>query len=718
MADKLYTQLFTQNRELSWLKFNARVLSEATDETVPLLERLKFVAIFSANLDEFFMIRVGSLFDLLQMKETTIDNKSGMSPQEQLDYIYKAVRPLYREKDEIYASIERQLRIHGIYELNYCELDQLEQKQVKHYFKNSIMPILSPQIIDSHHPFPHLQNNSIYIATMLKIKGKEVFGLVPIPSSLPEILSLAGNETRFISMEKFLLEFLDDAFDHYQVLEKAIIRITRNADLNFDDENFEVDSDFRKKMRKLLHKRKRLFPVRMEISNEISVNFQKYIYEKLGLKQEQVFLTKTPMSMKFAFQLPTKIPANKRKALTYKGFKPHFPREVNPKESILKQLQQNDLLLSYPYESMEPFLLMIKEAANDPNVVSIKITIYRLANKAKLVEYLCAAAENGKDVLVLIELRARFDEQNNIDWSERLEEAGCNIIYGFENFKVHSKICLITKRERNEIKYITQIGTGNYNEKTASMYTDLSLISYDQRIGQDAAEFFKNMGIGNLEGIYKHLLVAPISLKQTVIKLIDEQIALANKGHIFIKINSLTDVDIMEKLKQASCAGVKVIMIIRGICCLKPNIEGKTDNIHISSVVGRFLEHSRIYSFGTGSTQKIYISSADFMTRNTERRVEVACPIYDERAREKIRHIMEAAEYDNVKARVLLANGNYVKKDKHKLPIDSQQLLMNDVEKEEAVIAMKKKSFLSNKLIKKLQHIFSSNKDNFFDQSL
>lgn len=718
MANKLYTQLFTQNRELSWLKFNARVLSEATDETVPLLERLKFVAIFSANLDEFFMIRVGSLFDLLQMKETTIDNKSGMSPQEQLDYIYKAVRPLYREKDEIYASIERQLRIHGIYELNYCELDQLEQKQVKHYFKNSIMPILSPQIIDSHHPFPHLQNNSIYIATMLKIKGKEVFGLVPIPSSLPEILSLAGNETRFISMEKLLLEFLDDTFDHYQVLEKAIIRITRNADLNFDDENFEVDSDFRKKMRKLLHKRKRLFPVRMEISNEISVNFQKYIYEKLGLKQEQVFLTKTPMSMKFAFQLPTKIPANKHKALTYKGFKPHFPREVNPKESILKQLQQNDLLLSYPYESMEPFLLMIKEAANDPNVVSIKITIYRLANKAKLVEYLCAAAENGKDVLVLIELRARFDEQNNIDWSERLEEAGCNIIYGFENFKVHSKICLITKRERNEIKYITQIGTGNYNEKTASMYTDLSLISYDQRIGQDAAEFFKNMGIGNLEGIYKHLLVAPISLKQTVIKLIDGQIALANKGHIFIKVNSLTDVDIMEKLKQASCAGVKVIMIIRGICCLKPNIEGKTDNIHISSVVGRFLEHSRIYSFGTGSTQKIYISSADFMTRNTERRVEVACPIYDERAREKIRHIMEAAEYDNVKARVLLANGNYVKKDKHKLPIDSQQLLMNDVEKEEAIIAMKKKSFLSNKLIKKLQHIFSSNKDNFFDQSL
>lgn len=718
MANKLYTQLFTQNRELSWLKFNARVLSEATDETVPLLERLKFVAIFSANLDEFFMIRVGSLFDLLQMKETTIDNKSGMSPQEQLDYIYKAVRPLYREKDEIYASIERQLRIHGIYELNYCELDQLEQKQVKHYFKNSIMPILSPQIIDSHHPFPHLQNNSIYIATMLKIKGKEVFGLVPIPSSLPEILSLAGNETRFISMEKLLLEFLDDTFDHYQVLEKAIIRITRNADLNFDDENFEVDSDFRKKMRKLLHKRKRLFPVRMEISNEISVNFQKYIYEKLGLKQEQVFLTKTPMSMKFAFQLPTKIPANKHKALTYKGFKPHFPREVNLKESILKQLQQNDLLLSYPYESMEPFLLMIKEAANDPNVVSIKITIYRLANKAKLVEYLCAAAENGKDVLVLIELRARFDEQNNIDWSERLEEAGCNIIYGFENFKVHSKICLITKRERNEIKYITQIGTGNYNEKTASMYTDLSLISYDQRIGQDAAEFFKNMGIGNLEGIYKHLLVAPISLKQTVIKLIDEQIALANKGHIFIKVNSLTDVDIMEKLKQASCASVKVIMIIRGICCLKPNIEGKTDNIHISSVVGRFLEHSRIYSFGTGSTQKIYISSADFMTRNTERRVEVACPIYDERAREKIRHIMEAAEYDNVKARVLLANGNYVKKDKHKLPIDSQQLLMNDVEKEEAIIAMKKKSFLSNKLIKKLQHIFSSNKDNFFDQSL
>ncbi|WP_069988084.1 polyphosphate kinase 1 [Massilioclostridium coli] len=674
---KLYERGFTQNRELSWLKFNDRVLSEAMDETVPILERLKFISIFTSNLDEFFMIRVGSLFDLANLEKKNIDNKSGLTPKEQLSRIFEDVKPLYQKREQLFYEVESQLRLHGVFYLKYKELEENEKKQIKQSFKLSIAPILSPQIIDTHHPFPHLANNIIYIGVMLRHKKKEVFGVIPVPSILPDIFYLPGSDTRYIGVENIILEFADKIFEPYIVVEKTVFCVTRNADVNPDDEVFADEPDFRKRMQKVLGQRRRLAPVRLELSNFESEKISAYLMEKLKINEKQIYTTTSPLKMAYVYELISKLPESKRKPLVYQEFTPVWPGNIKQTESMIQQVEKSDLLLSYPYESMEPFLKLLKEAANDPSVISIKITIYRLASKAKLVEYLCAAAENGKSVTVLIELRARFDEQNNIDWSERLEDAGCNIIYGFDFYKVHSKICLITKKGRNGIRYLTQVGTGNYNEKTAKLYTDLSLLTYNQKIGEDAAEFFKNMSIANLQGEYHDLLVAPVSLKSTVLQLIDQEISKGQNGRIFIKINSLTDAQIIEKLAEASCAGVQVKMIIRGICCIIPGIPGKTENIQVCSIVGRYLEHARIYCFGYGTQEQMYISSADFMTRNTERRVEVACPIYDEKVRAKIHEIIEAQEYDNQKARVLMADGNYVKKSTMQEMVDSQQLLMD-----------------------------------------
>lgn len=678
MSDLLYKEGYTQNRELSWLKFNERVLQEAEDEKVPLLEKLKFISIFTSNLDEFFMVRVGSLFDIMNIDKKSIDSKSGWTPEEQLEHIYENVRPLYKKKDEFYNTVEKDLRVYGISNLNYKELEDNEQREVKSYFRNSVMPVLSPQIIDSHHPFPHLQNNVLHIAVHLKFENNNLFGFIPVPSVLPSYYLLNGNDTRYILIENILLHFVENIFENYTVLEACVIKVTRNADINFDDDNFDIDTDIRKEMKNLLKKRTRLAPVRLEISKNVENEFRDYLCNKLNINKKQVFHSKSPLEMKYAFKIISDVADNKIKLLTYKPFEPQIPSDIMPDESIIKQIQKKDILLYYPYESMKPFISLIKEASVDPTVVSIKITIYRLANKAKLVEYLCAAAENGKDVTVLIELRARFDEQNNIDWSERLEEAGCNIIYGFEAYKVHSKICLITIKEKNEIKYITQIATGNYNEKTAKMYTDLSLMTYNQDIGKDASLFFKNMCIGNLEGSYNHLLVSPFSMKQSVINMVREQSDFGADGLIFIKLNSLTDVDIISELKNASCKGVKIYLVIRGICCLVPGVNGKTDNINVSSVVGRFLEHSRIYSFGKGTEQKLYISSADFMTRNTERRVEVACPISNKQIKERINDIIKTIMSDNEKQRVLQPDGTYIKKNRDGTAINSQEIFLQE----------------------------------------
>ena len=678
MTQKIWEQGYTQNRELSWLQFNARVLAEAEDENVPLLERFKFLAIFTSNLDEFFMIRVGSLCDMAAVDKEHTDSKSGLTAKEQLHLIYKAVEPLYARRDAAFSDVDSKLSAIGLRRLTMDSLAPDEQKYIKRYFKDIIAPVLSPQIVDSHHPFPHLEGKVLHIAALLSHKKTERLGLLPVPASLPPVVFLPETPSRYILTEDILLAYADHVFEMYDVLEKTVLCVTRNADIQVDDETFGVEGgDFRKKMEKLLRQRRRMAVVRVEINRPISDHFKEHFRSRFEVSDAQIFLSRTaPLKLGYAFSLGGHLPEKKRAFLSDAPFTPQQPAMLSAGQSLLKAALQRDILLSYPYESMEPFLQMIREAANDPAVLAIRITIYRLASKAKLVEYLCAAAENGKDVTALIELRARFDEQNNIDWSERMEEAGCKIIYGFEDYKVHSKICLITRRERGAVRHITQVGTGNYNEKTAKQYTDVSLITADERIGQDAGAFFNNMALGNLSGRYSRLFVAPTSLKNNILALMDEQIAKGKDGYILLKFNSLTDIDVIAKLREASCAGVTVEMIVRGICCLLPGVPGHTENITVTSIVGRFLEHSRIYVFGRGDEEKMYISSADLMTRNTERRVEIACPIDDPAVRTRLHDILYAMQHDTVKARVLQPDGTYCKKPAVQDPICAQDLLM------------------------------------------
>lgn len=705
---------YTQNRELSWLRFDQRVLEEARDKSVPLLERMKFVAIFTSNLDEFFMIRVGSLYDMVQTDEKHRDSRSGMTPQEQLDAIYEAVAPLYKERDKTYTEIKKELSPYGICGLDFKELEADEKKYVKKYFKEQILPVLSPQIVDSSHPFPHLLNKDIYVTASLN-KKEQMLGIVPVPTYVSDILMLPGHDIRYIRMEKVIMEYLHLVFDQYEVSDPNYICVTRNADVSPNDEALEVTDDFRKLMQNTLHKRRRMAVVRLETAEKLSAKMQEYFCEKFKITPAQIFRTKMPMKLDYMFSIAGNLPESMKRSLVYEPFSPQKSAHVQ-EGSMLKQVKKQDILLFYPYESMDPFLKLIKDASADPNVMTIKITIYRLAKKARLVEYLCAAAENGKEVTVLIELRARFDEQNNIDWSERLEEAGCRVIYGFDGYKVHSKICLITYRNRNEIQYITQVGTGNYNEKTAAMYTDLSLMTADPKIGQDAAEFFKNMSIGNLQGSYQYLIVSPVSLKSSILQMMDEEIQKGKDGRIVMKMNSVTDVDFIRKVSEASCAGVRVDLIVRGICCILPGVPEYTENVRVMSVVGRYLEHPRIFSFGAGKEQKIYIGSADMMTRNTEKRVEVACPVLDEQIRRQINHDLKVMLSDNVKARVMQKDGTYTKRklkdESSGKMIDSQAVFMEEalkaaeeVQKKEQAKAQKKSGGFATNLVRKILHM-------------
>ena len=663
-------QNYTQNRELSWLKFNQRVLEEAKDSSVPLLERMKFVSIFTSNLDEFFMIRVGSLYDMSLTDNSTIDSRSGMNPKEQLDAIFAAVAPLYKERDKTYSEIKKLLNPYGVCGLSIKELEQQEKKYVKKYFKDQILPILSPQIVDANHPFPHLLNKELYVIASLKQNGTSMIGIVPVPQFVSDILYLPGHDIRYIRMEKVIMEYLDVVFDKYEVSNKNYICVTRNADVSPDDEALEINDDFRLLMQETIHKRRRMAVVRMETAEPLDKELEKYFCDKFKITPAQIYRTKMPMKLDYIFSIMDKVPASLKRSLIDEPFTPQPSRYLTDGK-VIPQVKKKDILLSYPYESMDPFLRMIKEAAYDPTVLTIRITIYRLAKKARLVEYLCAAAENGKEVTVLIELRARFDEQNNIDWSERLEEAGCRVIYGFEGYKVHSKICLITYRNRNNIEYITQVGTGNYNEKTATMYTDVSLITADKGIGEDAAVFFKNMSIGNLNGSYQHIIVSPTSLKPKVLSLMDEEIKKGTNGRIIMKMNSVTDVDFIQKVSEASNAGVKVDLIVRGICCILPGVKGYTENLRVTSIVGRYLEHPRIFLFGTGADQKIYIGSADMMTRNTEKRVE-------ETIRKQLTHMLKIMLADNVKARELKSDGKYYMKEKGTSKVNSQEYFMRE----------------------------------------
>ena len=646
---------YTQNRELSWLRFNERVLAEAADAEVPLIERLRFASIFTSNLDEFFMVRVGSLFDLAMVAPDDVDNKSGMTPAEQLGHIFEAVRPLIARRDEIYQELIHALSDRGVSELSYEALTESQRAYVHNYYKENIRPMLSPQIIDRSHPFPHLKNKALYAAALLSARGKSFLGIVDVPRSIPPILAMPGSPLRFVRTEAVIAAHLKKIFKMYIIEESAVISVTRNADISLDEKNFDAETpDFLNYMSKLLRKRDRLSPVRLEIQGN-APRLAKMLCGFLKLDANQVYTCACPLKLDYAYALE-----NCAQDLYYQPYTPVYPEYLNRELPIREQVQQRDVLLFYPYQSMQPFLDLLKQSAADPQVISIKITIYRLARNSAIAKSLCEAAENGKEVTVLLELRARFDEKNNIEWARELEEAGCRIIYGPEDCKCHAKICLITRREKNGFSYITQIGTGNYNEKTSTLYTDFCLMTANATIARDAASFFENMLLGCLYGEYEALMVAPNAMKSRLIRLIDEEIARGERGRIIIKANSITERELIDKLAEASCAGVHIDLIIRGICCLLPGVPGRTENISVTSIVGRFLEHSRIYCFGEGDLRRCYLSSADLMTRNQNRRVEVACPVYSSELIEMLSDYLNRLLSDNVKARRLQSNGSYL----------------------------------------------------------
>ena len=645
---------YTQNRELSWLRFNQRVLEEATDPAVPLMERFRFASIFTSNLDEFFMVRVGSLLDLSVMEPRSVDSKSGRTPAQQLEMIYQAVGPLIRHRDAICAQLNRELEKAGVRDLSWEELKGRDKDFAQAWYRGNMRPLLAPQIIDRAHPFPHLKNKALYCAALLSGKGKPLLGIVEVPETVPAILPLPEGKGAFLRTESILLAHLKKIFKIYHMEEAAVISVTRSADISFDGDSLDEEApDFRSQMVKLLRLRERLAPVRLELQGE-APRLMELLRQMLRLEPHQCFSCSCPLKLGYAYQLEG--PAE----LFYPPFTPAWPSWLSREAPMWDQVRQRDILLFYPYHSMQPFLELLRQSAADPKVLSIQITIYRVAKNSAVIKHLCAAAENGKDVTALVELRARFDERNNIGWAKELEDAGCRVIYGVEGYKCHSKLCLITRREKNGLSYVTQVGTGNYNEKTSAIYTDFSLLTARQDIAEDAVAFFQNMLIGNLRGEYHKLLVAPVSLKATLLRLIDGEIARGNRGHIILKVNSVTERELMDKLSEASRAGVRVEMIVRGICCLVPGVPGKTENITVRSIVGRFLEHSRVYCFGDGELRQIYISSADLMTRNQVRRVEVACPVESPELRDWLSRYLETLLSDNLKARQLLPSGDYV----------------------------------------------------------
>lgn len=675
---------YTQNRELSWLRFDNRVLDEAFDETVPLFERLKFVSIFESNLDEFLMVRVGGLSDLAELKKQPVDNKSNMTASEQVDAVMAEMPRLLTRWESIFKSIEGKLDALGVHRARIDSLTPEERTFVTRYFQAYVSPVISPLVIDPRHPFPNLRNGALYLACGLDGVADEesLLGLIEIPASMNrvvEIPSPAGTYS-YILLEDVILACLDSCFGSYKPLDRALIRVTRNADIDPDGEGIEEEEDYRQHMKRILKKRLRLQPVVLAVSGSLEKATLKTIRKALELSRRSVFTCDIPLDLGYVFGIEGKIPERLRNELLFTPFKPQPNPTIDMSRSIREQVLQGDKLLFYPYEAMNPFLDLVHEAAYDPECISLRITLYRVAKQSRLCESLIDAAENGKEVTVLMELRARFDEQNNIEWAERLEEAGCTVIYGSEGFKCHSKICQLTYREGMALTRLTLLGTGNFNEKTAKLYSDFMLMTAHPGIGEDANLFFRNLSLGNLRGDYRFLGVAPVGLKPLIMRGLDREIQRALVGEparVFFKLNSLTDREVIDKIAEASCAGVRVDMIIRGISCLKPGVPGKTENVHVRSIVGRFLEHARVYAFGVDSDM-IYLSSADMMTRNTEHRVEIAFPVLDPTCRALVHEYMGMQLRDNVKARSLTSDGTWVpvERKEDEKPFNSQEALL------------------------------------------
>ena len=675
---------YTQNRELSWLRFDNRVLDEAFDETVPLFERLKFVSIFESNLDEFLMVRVGGLSDLAELKKQPVDNKSNMTASEQVDAVMEELPGLLTRWESIFKSIEDKLDALGVHRARIDSLTPEERTFVTRYFQAYVSPVISPLVIDPRHPFPNLRNGALYLACGLDgvTDEESLLGLIEIPASMNRVVEIPSptGTYSYILLEDVILACLDSCFGSYKPLDRALIRVTRNADIDPDGEGVEEEEDYRQHMKRILKKRLRLQPVVLAVSGSLEKPTLKTIRKALELSRRSVFTCDIPLDLSYVFGIEGKIPEHLRNELLFTPFKPQPNPAIDMSRSIREQVLQGDKLLFYPYEAMNPFLDLVHEAAYDPECISLRITLYRVAKQSRLCESLIDAAENGKEVTVLMELRARFDEQNNIEWAERLEEAGCTVIYGSEGFKCHSKICQLTYREGMALTRLTLLGTGNFNEKTAKLYSDFMLMTAHPGIGEDANLFFRNLSLGNLRGDYRFLGVAPAGLKPLIMRGLDREIQRALVGEparVFFKLNSLTDREVIDKIAEASCAGVRVDMIIRGISCLKPGIPGKTENVHVRSIVGRFLEHARVYAFGVDSDM-IYLSSADMMTRNTEHRVEIAFPVLDPTCRALVHEYMGMQLRDNVKARSLTSGGTWVpvERKEDEKPFNSQEALL------------------------------------------
>ena len=675
---------YTQNRELSWLRFDNRVLDEAFDESVPLFERLKFVSIFESNLDEFLMVRVGGLSDLAELKKQPVDNKSNMTASEQVDAVMAEMPGLLTRWESIFKNIEGKLDTLGVHRARIDSLTPEERTFVTRYFQAYVSPVISPLVIDPRHPFPNLRNGALYLACGLDGATDEesLLGLIEIPASMNRVVEIPSptGTYSYILLEDVILACLDSCFGSYKPLDRALIRVTRNADIDPDGEGVEEEEDYRQHMKRILKKRLRLQPVVLAVSGSLEKATLKTIRKALELSRRSVFTCDIPLNLGYVFGIEGKIPEHLRNELLFTPFKPQPNPTIDMTRSIREQVLQHDKLLFYPYEAMNPFLDLVHEAAYDPECISLRITLYRVAKQSRLCESLIDAAENGKEVTVLMELRARFDEQNNIEWAERLEEAGCTVIYGSEGFKCHSKICQLTYREGMALTRLTLLGTGNFNEKTAKLYSDFMLMTAHPGIGEDANLFFRNLSLGNLRGDYRFLGVAPVGLKPLIMRGLDREIQRALAGEparVFFKLNSLTDREVIDKIAEASCAGVRVDMIIRGISCLKPGVPGKTENVHVRSIVGRFLEHARVYAFGVDSDM-IYLSSADMMTRNTEHRVEIAFPVLDPTCRALVHEYMGMQLRDNVKARSLMSDGTWVPVERHEgeRPFNSQEALL------------------------------------------
>ena len=687
MADTIY-----MNRELSWLKFNERVLEEAENPENPLCERLTFASIYQSNLDEFYMVRVGSLVDQMLLAKDIRENKTNMTPKEQLDAILARTKKLNRKRDVVYEEIMESLEEYGVHMLNFHKIEKEDRNYLERYFEAEVAPVISPSIVGKRQPFPFLRNKEIYAVVVLETKkGKEKLGIIPCSSAgIQRLIPVPGKTGTYMLSEELILHFVSKIFKGYHIKAKSLLRITRNADIDADA-LYDEDLDYREFMVELIKARKKLAPIRLELSREMDGDVVETLCEYLEVDKNYVFRGDIPLDLSFVFQIQDGL--RKRTELFYEKRIPQKSPMFNSHEPILDQIAKKDRFLSYPYESIKPFLTMLHEAANDEDVVSIKMTLYRVAKQSKVVEALIEAAENGKEVFVLVELKARFDEENNIGWSRLLEDAGCHVIYGLDGYKVHSKLCQIMKKKDGNVEYYTQIGTGNYNEKTARLYTDLSLMTADPKIGTEAARVFQALAMGETVEDMDHLLVAPKCLQNKVLAMIDEEIEHAKVGeqaYIGLKMNSLTDKRIMNKLVEASCAGVHIDMVVRGICCLIPGVKGQTENIHIISIVGRFLEHSRIYIFGTQERAKIYISSADFMTRNTLRRVEVAAPIEDPDIRMQIQEMFVTMLSDNRKARTMNNKENYKIEPSDNAPLNSQEVFLEQAYDNAAPVVMEK----------------------------